>query len=130
MAIDSPQNTEVNMRKIFLACPYSHADANVTHERFLACNKVAATIVESGNAVFSQVSMSHPINLAFEGKDNAAIGKLWAPVDAVFMDVMEELIILDLPGWDLSSGIKREIEFFKARNQKVSLWSEVSHEFQ
>ncbi|MDH4553483.1 DUF1937 family protein [Pseudomonas sp. BN607] len=46
------------------------------------------------------------------------------------MDVMEELIILDLPGWDLSSGIKREIEFFKSRDQKVSLWSEVSHEFQ
>lgn len=118
------------MRKIFLACPYSHADATVTHERYLACNKVAATIIESGNAVFSQVSMSHPINLAFEGKDNAAIGKLWAPVDAVFMDAMEELIILDLPGWDLSSGIKREIEFYKNRSQKVSLWSEVSHEFQ
>lgn len=118
------------MRKIFLACPYSHADSNVVHERFLECNKVAATIIESGNTVFSQVSMSHPINLAFEGKDSAAIGKLWAPVDAVFMDAMEELIILDLPGWDISSGIKREIEFFKARSQKVSLWSEVIHEFQ
>ncbi|NWA28168.1 DUF1937 family protein [Pseudomonas gingeri] len=117
------------MRKIFLACPYSHADKSVTHDRYMQCNKIAATIVESGNAVFSQVSMSHPINLTFEGKDNAAIGKLWGPVDAVFMDVMEELIILDLPGWDLSSGIKREIEFFESRGQKVSLWSNVSAEF-
>ena len=117
------------MRKIFLACPYSHADASVTHERFIQCNKVAATIIESGHGVFSQVSMSHPINLAFEGKDSATIGKLWAPVDALFMEMMEELIILDLPGWDLSSGIKREIEFFKNRGQKVSLWSEVSGEF-
>jgi len=120
---------EVNMRKIFLACPYSHADASVTHDRFIQCNKVAAAIIESGNVVFSQVSMSHPINLAFEGKDSAAIGKLWAPVDAVFMDMMQELIILDLPGWDLSSGIKREIEFYKSRGQKVSLWSEVVGEF-
>ncbi|WP_454254391.1 DUF1937 family protein [Pseudomonas sp. Marseille-Q8238] len=117
------------MRKIFLACPYSHADAEVVHERFIACNEVAAAIVESGNAVFSQVSMSHPINQAFVGKDSAAIGKLWAPVDAVFMDVMEELIILDLPGWDLSSGIKREIEFFKNKDRRVSLWSEVKAEF-
>jgi len=117
------------MRKIFLACPYSHADANVTHERFIRCNQVAATIIASGHAVFSQVSMSHPINLAFEGKDSATIGKLWAPVDALFMEMMEELIILDLPGWDLSSGIKREIEFFKQRGQKVSLWSEVGAEF-
>ncbi|WP_447588908.1 DUF1937 family protein [Aquipseudomonas campi] len=117
------------MRKIFLACPYSHADAEVVHERFIACNEVAAAIVESGNAVFSQVSMSHPINQAFVGKDSAAIGKLWAPVDAVFMDMMEELIILDLPGWDLSSGIKREIEFFKNKDRRVSLWSEVKAEF-
>lgn len=117
------------MRKIFLACPYSHADAEVIHERFIQCNRVAANIIASGNAVFSQVSMSHPINLAFEGKDNAAIGKLWAPVDAVFMAAMEELIVLDLPGWDLSSGIKREIEFFKGRGQKVSLWSEVAEAF-
>ena len=45
------------------------------------------------------------------------------------MDVMEELIILDLPGWDLSSGIKREIEFFKNKDRRVSLWSEVKAEF-
>ncbi|WP_426217753.1 DUF1937 family protein [Pseudomonas sp. DWRC2-2] len=117
------------MRKIFLACPYSHADASVTHDRFITCNNVAAAIVESGNAVFSQVSMSHPINLAFEGKDSVAIGKLWAPVDAFFMETLEELVILDLPGWDLSSGIKREIEFFKSRGRRVSLWSEVESEF-
>ncbi|TBU86626.1 DUF1937 family protein [Phytopseudomonas dryadis] len=117
------------MRKIFLACPYSHADAAVVNERFLACNAVAASLIEAGHAVFSQVSMSHPINQAFKGKDNAAIGKLWAPVDAVFMAVMEELIVVDLPGWELSSGIKREIEFFEGKGRRVSLWSEVRAEF-
>lgn len=118
------------MRKVFLACPYSHADAEVVNERFVKCNAVAATIVESGNAVFSQVSMSHPINLALKNQDRAAIGKLWGPIDALFMDMMEELIILDLPGWDQSSGIKREIEFFEARGRRVSLWSAVSKEFE
>lgn len=117
------------MRKIFLACPYSHTDPSVTHERFIESNKVAAIIVESGNAVFSQVSMSHPINLAFVGKDKTEIGALWAPVDEVFMDMLDELIILDLPGWDQSSGIKREITFFESRGRRVSLWSNVSQEF-
>ncbi|KLI77192.1 DUF1937 family protein, partial [Pseudomonas aeruginosa] len=28
------------MRKIFLACPYSHADAEVVEQRFRACNEV------------------------------------------------------------------------------------------
>ncbi|TQC47628.1 DUF1937 family protein [Rhodococcus sp. WS4] len=117
------------MRKIFLACPYSHADPAVTHERFLAANEVAGHIVESGHAVFSQVSMSHPVNLTFAGKDNAKIGALWRPVDPVFMDAMEELIILDLPGWDRSSGIRREIEFFESRGRRVSVWSEASTDF-
>ncbi|MFD9663136.1 DUF1937 family protein [Rhodococcus sp. NPDC059968] len=117
------------MRKIFLACPYSHTDPSVTHDRFIESNKVAATIIESGNAVFSQVSMSHPINLTFEGKDKTEIGALWTPVDEVFMDMLDELIILDLPGWDQSSGIKREITFFETRGRRVSLWSNVSHEF-
>lgn len=117
------------MRKIFLACPYSHADAAVVQERFIQCNQVAAQIIEAGHAVFSQVSMSHPINQAFRGKDNAAIGKLWAPVDAVFMELLEELIVLDLPGWELSGGIKREIEFFEQRGRRVSLWSQVTAGF-
>ena len=66
------------MRTVFLACPYSHADERVMEQRFEACNRVAARIVESGAAVYSQVSMSHPINLAFENTAKADIGKLWA----------------------------------------------------
>lgn len=120
---------EVTMRKIFLACPYSHADAEVVEQRFRACNEVAATIVRAGHVVFSQVSMSHPINLCLAELDRAAIGRLWAPVDAFYMDHLEELIVLDLPGWRDSAGIRREMEFFEAGGQRVSLWSEVEHEF-
>ncbi|WP_073669423.1 DUF1937 family protein [Pseudomonas aeruginosa] len=117
------------MRKIFLACPYSHADAEVVEQRFRACNEVAATIVRGGHVVFSQVSMSHPINLCLAELDRAAIGRLWAPVDAFYMDHLEELIVLDLPGWRDSAGIRREMEFFEAGGQRVSFWSEVEHEF-
>ncbi|MBD9514270.1 MULTISPECIES: DUF1937 family protein [Pseudomonadaceae] len=117
------------MRKIFLACPYSHADAAVVEQRFAACNQVAAEIVKSGHAVYSQVSMSHPINRCLPELDRAAIGKMWGPVDAFFMEALEELVVLDLEGWDQSAGIRREIEFFEARGLRVSLWSEVKHEF-
>ncbi|MRH91273.1 DUF1937 family protein [Nocardia sp. SYP-A9097] len=117
------------MRKIFLACPYSNSDPAIVYVRFLQCNEVAATIVRSGHAVFSQVSMSHPINEAL-GEESAVVGKLWAPIDAVFMEMMDELIVLDVPGWDQSSGIKREIEFFGSRGRAVSLWSDVHRDFE
>lgn len=117
------------MRKIFLACPYGHADTSVVEQRFEISNIVAAQIVRNRAAVFSQVSMSHPINQHLANFDKAGIGSLWAPVDAVFMETMEELIVVDVPGWQESAGVAREIEFFKARNRRVSLWSEVKTDF-
>lgn len=117
------------MRKVFLACPYGHSDAGVVEQRFRASNVIAARIVRAGATVFSQVSMSHPINAEMHGLDKAAIGALWAPVDAVFMDAMEELVVLDITGWKESAGVAREIEFFKERGRRVSLWSEVEGEF-
>lgn len=117
------------MRKIFLACPYGHADKAVVERRFDISNAVAARIVRNGATVFSQVSMSHPINGHLADLDKAAIGALWGPVDAVFMDAMEELIVVDEPGWKESAGVAREIEFFKERNRRVSLWSEAESDF-
>ena len=117
------------MRKVFLACPYGHDDPEVVASRFEMSNRVAATIVRSGHAVFSQVSMSHPVNLVLKDLKREAIGRLWAPVDEVFMEAMDELVVIDMPGWDVSSGIKREIAFFENRQRKVSLWSAVEAEF-
>jgi hypothetical protein len=117
------------MRKIFLACPYGHADKLVVEQRFEQSNKVAAQIVRAGAIVFSQVSMSHPINQHLTELDKNGISKLWAPIDQVFMEAMDELVVIDEPGWKESAGVAREIEFFRSRNRRVSLWSEVQGEF-
>ncbi|WP_219219362.1 DUF1937 family protein [Variovorax boronicumulans] len=117
------------MRKIFLACPYGHDDKEVVAQRFQLSNRVAARIVKTGCAVFSQVSMSHPINGELTGLDKAGIGKLWAPVDQVFMDAMEELIVIDAPGWKDSAGVAREMQIFKDRGCPVHLWSVVEASF-
>lgn len=117
------------MRKIFLACPYGHSDAEVVEQRFAIANEVAAKIARSGSVVFSQVSMSHPINKTMPELDRAAIGKLWGPIDEAFMEAMGELVVIDIPGWEESAGIKREIAYFEGRSRKVSLWSRVESEF-
>lgn len=117
------------MRKIFLACPYGHDDKEVVAQRFRLSNQVAARLVKAGCAVFSQVSMSHPINGELAGLDKAAIGRLWAPVDQVFMDAMEELIVIDAPGWKESSGVAREMRIFQDRGCPVHLWSAVEAGF-
>lgn len=117
------------MRKIFLAGPYGHADRDVVERRFHDANKVAAKIARSGAAVFSQISMSHPINSYLADLGKSGIGSLWTPIDRVFMDAMNEIIVIDGPGWEESAGVKREAEFFRSRGLRVSLWSEVETEF-
>ncbi len=117
------------MRKIFLACPYGHADTAVVEQRFEIANAVAAQIARSGSVVFSQVSMSHPINRHLAELDKAGIGRLWAPIDQAFMEDMNELVVIDEPGWKESAGVAREIDFFRAKNRRVSLWSDIAHEF-
>ncbi|WP_054310131.1 DUF1937 family protein [Mesorhizobium sp. 1M-11] len=117
------------MRKIFLAGPYGHADREVVDRRFNEANAVAAKIARSGSTVFSQISMSHPINGHLSDLDKAAIGKLWAPIDQVFMEAMDEIVVIDGPGWQESAGVKREMEFFESKGRRVSLWSDVEHEF-
>lgn len=117
------------MRRIFLACPYGHPDPAVVEHRFDVCNRVAAAIARAGNVVFSQVSMSHPINAHLKDLDKAGIGALWAPIDQAFMEAMNEIIVIDEPGWQESAGVQREIAFFRDRGQPVSLWSEAGAEF-
>ncbi|MDX7951374.1 DUF1937 family protein [Lichenihabitans sp. Uapishka_5] len=117
------------MRKVFLACPYGHPDGAVVEERFELSNAVAAKIARAGGVVFSQVSMSHPINRHLGDLDKAGISALWAPIDQSFMQSMEELIVIDAPGWKDSSGVAREIRFFEDRGRRVSLWSDVEAEF-
>ncbi len=117
------------MRKFFLACPYGHADNAVVEARFDLCNAVAARILRAGDAVFSQVSMSHPINAKLGGVEKLTIGKLWEPIDRVFMEAMDELVVVDAPGWRESSGVAREIKFFRDLGRPVHTWSEIESEY-
>ncbi len=117
------------MRSFFLACPYGHTDAKVVESRFVKCNQVSAHVIAAGHAIFSQVSMSHPINNELKAMGRDDISVLWAPVDQHFMQAMDELIVLDIDGWKESSGVAREIAFFESANRPVHYWSEIEKEF-
>jgi Domain of unknown function (DUF1937) len=56
--------------------------------------------------------MTHPIDLRMKYDPGS---EFWVSFDEAFMVYCKRLLILKLPGWDSSSGIRREIEFFRAR---------------
>jgi hypothetical protein len=105
---------------IYLACPYTHADHDIRELRFNAATVAAAHLIEHGHIVYSPITMTHPIDTVL-ASDAATLGSdYWIKFDEAFMDVCSELIVLKIDGWDTSSGIRREIEYFREQGKPVS----------
>lgn len=94
------------MRRIYLASPYSHSAAFVRLDRFNAVCRAAGELMGQGNIVFSPIAHSHPIALQCAlplGWD------FWHAFDCAFIEWADAVVVLKLPGWEESVGIKAEI---------------------
>lgn len=114
---------------IYIAGPYSNdAPANPTHNaspekrvaRFNAVTELARCLIEKGEVVYSPLTMTHPIDIRMEHDPGSAF---WVKFDEEFMSHCGRIIVLKLPGWDASSGVRREIDYFKSRGIEVE-WAE------
>jgi hypothetical protein len=105
---------------VYLACPYSHADMAVRIERFEASAHAAAELIRRGMFVYSPITMTHPIDLVLAEEGGSMGSDYWCDFDEAFMEVCSEMIILKIPGWQESRGIKREKDFFEQKGKRVS----------
>lgn len=103
------------MEIVYLACPYSKGNATIRLARFNAATHVAAKLIENRLVVFSPITMTHPIDLVLATDGETLGSEYWIEFDLSFMQMCSRLSILTLPGWQESSGIQREIEFFGQR---------------
>ena len=92
---------------LYLASPYTHADAEVRQLRFDAVCKAAASLMASGRVVFAPIAHSHPIHL--HGL-NATDHEFWKAQDRPFLENCDSLGVLMLAGWDTSPGVDHEIQ--------------------
>ena len=90
---------------IYLAVPYSHADATVRQQRFDAACRAAAALIRQGKVVFSPVSHGHAICCCGVPSD----WQFWQRHDRHFLDVCDEVVVLMLDGWRQSIGVQAEI---------------------
>jgi len=112
---------ELKPNLIYLAGPYSNdAPANPKSDageskrlaRFNAITEVAKALIENEELLYSPLTMTHPIDIRMKSKPESAF---WVEYDEAFMEHCSEIRVLKLPGYDQSSGVNREIEFFKQR---------------
>lgn len=95
---------------IYLAAPYSHKSKKVMHRRFIEINKAAAIIMGKGYYVFSPISHTHPI--AIQG-DLPRGWEFWEGYDNVMIAACGQMAVLQLDGWDISTGVTNEIKIAK-----------------
>ena len=114
---------------IYLACPYSHSCAEIREERFRAATEAAASLVRRGYIVYSPITMTHPIDLLLAGDKNTLGSEYWTDFDQAFMDFCSEMIVINLPGWDSSEGIRREVNYFRSKGKPINLMIFAGSEF-
>ena len=98
---------EKNPDLIYLAGPYSHPKREVREDRFFRLNVIAAWLMERGFHVFSPISHTHPIAIINHLPSEF---KFWEQYDLLMLQHCTKLAVAQIPGWDQSEGVRREIE--------------------
>lgn len=98
---------------IFLSSPYSDKDKSVVKFRAEAAAIFAAAHVAKGNTVFSPIVYGHTL---LDYREMPSDWQFWQNFCKDFLEKCDELWVLQLPGWEKSSGIQAEIAFAKEKN--------------
>ena len=106
---------------IYLACPYTDPDPNVRLYRFQQATKAAAALIRQGHIVFSPITMTHPIDLELAGAKNTLGSEFWVGFDKTFMDRCDVFALLPLDGWQDSSGVRRELAYFRSMRKPLKI---------
>lgn len=96
---------------IYLATPYTDKDHDVMERRFNTACIAAGKLMLAGNVVFSPIAHTHPIAVRCELPRE---WDFWKKYDTEMIAASKYLIVLKMPGWEKSRGVKAEIEI--ARN--------------
>ena len=107
---------DVDPALIYLASPYAHESATVREARLEAVRHVCGKMIDEGRIVLSPLVYAG--ELAQRGF-HAPQG--WYAWDLQFLARADELLVLQLPGWEHSNGILVEIAAAQARGIPIRL---------
>ena len=95
-----------------------HSEREVCEWRYERVTEAAALLVREGfNSVYSPITHTHPIDYHLAGRQSH---DFWVNTfDAAFLVNSKILMVLMLPGWEDSKGIKMEIEMAIKENIPV-----------
>lgn len=100
----------------YLASPYSHPDKDVQEIRAFEANRLSGLFMEKGIYVVSTIWCCHKCSV-----DRSLPGDhvWWMGYDRSFIEPAAGVLVLCMPGWKESKGVKYEIELAKEFGKPV-----------
>jgi len=105
------------MKKIYLACPYSHPCWWVRFIRWLKISILSLDLMRMGYVVFSPITHSVPITW-WQKKDEET-HEFWLSQDFPFLDWCDMLLIATFSGWNQSYGVSQETKYAQQLNKEI-----------
>jgi hypothetical protein len=113
------------MELVYLASPYSPIGVSdqgmasiIREDRFRAACRAAAYLMRQGKVVFAPIAHSHYIDAFFSAPES---GEFWKRQDEPYLTLLcTEMVVLMLPGWEQSSGVRHEIEVAQFRGIPIT----------
>ena len=93
----------------YLATPYSKWKDG-TDNAFVEACRVAGILIRAGVSVFCPIAHTHPI--ASFGNIDRFDHAIWLPAAGPPVRAPRGLIVCQMPGWERSIGICKEVDFF------------------
>ena len=93
----------------YLATVYSKFPDGI-EAAFVEAARVAARLVKAGLRVYSPIAHTHPI--AVHGNMDPMDHPCWLSLDGAFMRAAVGIIVVKMPGWEISVGIDHELKEF------------------
>jgi nucleoside 2-deoxyribosyltransferase len=100
---------------IYLASPYWHADPTIRNQRFRAACRAVAQMIRQGVTVFSPVVYGH----ALVGEGLPGDWSFWQRHDGEYLTRCDEVVVLQIDGWEESEGVREELRLAAAIGKSV-----------
>ena len=105
---------EVNPRLVYLASPLSHPSPRVMGARLEAVRHVCGEMIKQGVIIYSPLAYSCEMD-----RRGFRPPQGWYAFDLPFLARADELLVLQLPGWEQSKGIIMEMAAARTKGLPV-----------
>lgn len=100
---------------IYISAPYNHKDPNVIEYRMLVVYSKFAELMMQGEVPISPL-MAHSVVKLHPVPSNA---EFWEQYSITLLSKCSKMIVLQLDGWNESTGVAYEIKYAKENNIEI-----------